>query len=162
MDELVAGGGVGCSGGGTTGITCAVLPCKNALPRGSPETAKTGVALQLESKTGILAVGVVGVIVVFGARFFTWRWRRCGLYWSFGLAVLRLKCEGTGRSRNSSEIRATTLLRDPATPSAVSFRNILLPTLGRTNRAITISATGRTRKRICEEIECQLWVLARR
>ena len=31
---------------------------------------KTGVALQLESKTGILAVGVVGVIVVFGVRFF--------------------------------------------------------------------------------------------
>ena len=47
-----------------------MFPCKNALPRGSPETVNTGVALQLESKTGILAVGVVGVIVVFGARFF--------------------------------------------------------------------------------------------
>ena len=47
-----------------------MLPCKNALPRGSPETVKTGVALQLESKSGILAIGVVGVIVVFGARFF--------------------------------------------------------------------------------------------
>ena len=67
---MVAGGGVGCSGGGTTGTTCAVLPCKNALPRGSPETVNTGVALQLESKTGILAIGVFGVVVVFGARFF--------------------------------------------------------------------------------------------
>ena len=47
-----------------------MFPCKNALPRGSPETVKTGVALQLESKTGILAVGVVEVIVDFGARFF--------------------------------------------------------------------------------------------
>ena len=47
-----------------------MLPCKNALPRGSPETVKTGVALQLESKTGILVIGVVGVIVVFGTRFF--------------------------------------------------------------------------------------------
>ena len=47
-----------------------MFPCKNALPRGSPETVNTGVALQLESKTGILAIGVVGVIVVFGVRFF--------------------------------------------------------------------------------------------
>ena len=45
-----------------------MLPCKNALPRGSPETVKTGVALQLESKTGALVVAAVGV-VVFGARF---------------------------------------------------------------------------------------------
>ena len=71
--ELVAGGGAG-SGTGTvgccwTGTTCAVLPCKNALPRGSPETVKTGVALQLESKTGALVVAAVGVVVVFGARF---------------------------------------------------------------------------------------------
>ena len=69
MDELVAGGGVRCSGG-TTGTTCAVLPCKNALPRGSPETVNIGVALQVESKTGILAIGAVGVIVLFSARFF--------------------------------------------------------------------------------------------
>ena len=47
-----------------------MLLCKNALPRGSPETVNTGVALQLESKTGILAIGVVGVIAVFGTRFF--------------------------------------------------------------------------------------------
>ena len=47
-----------------------MLPCKNALPRGSPETVKTGVALQLESKTGALPVAAVGVVVVFGARFF--------------------------------------------------------------------------------------------
>ena len=46
-----------------------MLPCKNALPRGSPETVKTGVALQPESKTGALAVAAVGVVVVFGARF---------------------------------------------------------------------------------------------
>ena len=46
------------------------MPCKNALPRGSPETVKTGVALQPESKTGALAVATVGVVVVFGARFF--------------------------------------------------------------------------------------------
>ena len=58
---------MGCCG---TGTTCAVLPCKNALPRGSPETVKTGVALQLESKTGALVVAAVGVVVVvFGARF---------------------------------------------------------------------------------------------
>ena len=74
--EIVADGGagggreiVGCCG---TGTTCAVLPCKNALPRGSPETVKTGVALQPESKTGALAVAAVGVavVVVFGLRFF--------------------------------------------------------------------------------------------
>ena len=72
--EVVADGGggggreiVGCCG---TGTTCAVLPCKNALPRGSPETVKTGVALQPESKTGALAVAAVGVVVVFGLRFF--------------------------------------------------------------------------------------------
>ena len=61
---------MGCCG---TGTTCAVLPCKNALPRGSPETVKTGVALQPESKTGALAVAAVaavGVVVVFGLRFF--------------------------------------------------------------------------------------------
>ena len=59
---------MGCCG---TGTTCAVLPCKNALPRGSPETVKTGVALQPESKTGALAVTAVGVVVVvLGARFF--------------------------------------------------------------------------------------------
>ena len=58
---------MGCCG---TGTTCTVLPCKNALPRGSPETVKTGVALQPESKTGALAVVAVGVVVVFGARFF--------------------------------------------------------------------------------------------
>ena len=59
---------MGCCG---TGTTCAVLPCKNALPRGSPETVKTGVALQPESKTGALVVAAVGaVVVVFGARLF--------------------------------------------------------------------------------------------
>ena len=60
---------MGCCG---TGTTCAVLPCKNALPRGSPETVKTGVALQPESKTGALVVAAVGVavVVVFGLRFF--------------------------------------------------------------------------------------------
>ena len=68
VDELVAGRGVE-GGGGTTGTTCAVLPCKKALPRGSPVTVKTAVALQLESKTGALAVAAVGV-VVFGVRFF--------------------------------------------------------------------------------------------
>ena len=52
-----------------TGTTCAVLPCKNALPRGSLETVKTGIALQLESKTSALAVAAVGGVVVFGARF---------------------------------------------------------------------------------------------
>ena len=52
-----------------TGTTCAVLPCKNALPRGSPETVMNAVALQLESKTCTLAVAAVGV-VIFGARFF--------------------------------------------------------------------------------------------
>ena len=79
---------------------------------------------------------------------------------SFALVALRLSCEGTWRSRSSSKIRATALLGDPTTPSAVLFRDILLPALGRAKRAITISATGRTRKRICEEIECQLWVPA--
>ena len=53
------------------------------------------------------------------------------------------------------------LLRDPTTPSAVPFRDVFLPTLGRTKRAITMPTTGRTRKRICEEIECNLWVPAR-
>ena len=52
-----------------TGTTCAVLSCKNSLPRGSPDTVMTGVALQPESKTGALAVAAVGVVVVFGARF---------------------------------------------------------------------------------------------
>ena len=52
-----------------TGTTRAVLPCKNALPRGSPETVMNAVALQLESKTCTLAVAAVGV-VIFGARFF--------------------------------------------------------------------------------------------
>ena len=45
------------------------MPCKNALPRGSLETVKTGIALQLESKTSALAVAAVGGVVVFGARF---------------------------------------------------------------------------------------------
>ena len=53
-----------------TGATCAVLPFKNALPRSSPETVNTAVALQLKSKTCTLAAATVGV-VVFGARFFT-------------------------------------------------------------------------------------------
>ena len=71
--EIVADGGAGGSKGTVgcceTGTACAVLPCKNALPRGSPETLKTSVALQPESKTGALAVPAVGV-VIFGARFF--------------------------------------------------------------------------------------------
>ena len=66
---MVAGGGVG-GRGRTTGTTCAVLPCKNALPRGSPETVNTGVALQLESKAGISGIGDFGVNDVFGGRFF--------------------------------------------------------------------------------------------
>jgi hypothetical protein len=71
--EVVAGGGAG-GGGGTvgcwTGTTCAVLPCKNALPRGSPETVNTAVALQLESKTWVLVVGD-GIVIAGGGRFFT-------------------------------------------------------------------------------------------
>jgi hypothetical protein len=70
--ELVAGDGTA-GGGGTvgcwTGTTYAVLPCKNALSNGSPETVNTAVALQFESKTWVLVV-VVGVVVA-GKRFFT-------------------------------------------------------------------------------------------
>ena len=158
---------MGCCG---TGTTCAVLPCKNALPRGSPDTVKTGVALQPESKTGALAVAAVGVFFSCGCRccscfwcaLLRWLWCLRGLYWSWSFvnAALRLSREGTWWSRNSSKIGVTTLLRDPATLSAVPLWDILLPALGRTKRAITISATGRTRKRICKEIECQLWVPA--
>ena len=53
------------------------------------------------------------------------------------------------------------MLRDPTTPFAVPFRGVFLPTLGHINRAITMPATGRTRKRICKEIEYNLWVPAR-
>ena len=47
-------------------------PCcrVRTLPRGSPETVNIGVALQVEWKTGILAIGAVGVIVLFSACFF--------------------------------------------------------------------------------------------
>ena len=71
--ELVAdgdaGGERGIVGCCRTSTTCAVLPCKNAWSRGSPETVKIDVELQLGSKTGALLVTAVGVVVVFGARF---------------------------------------------------------------------------------------------
>ncbi|KAH9012148.1 hypothetical protein EDB84DRAFT_1536869, partial [Lactarius hengduanensis] len=47
----------------------ALLPCKNALPSGSPDTVNTAVALQLSSKTSASVVVVV-VVVVAGFFFF--------------------------------------------------------------------------------------------
>ena len=63
-------GGVGSVACGT-GTRRAVLPCKIALPRGSPETVKTAVALQLSSRTGVsgLVVSVVERCFAAGAIF---------------------------------------------------------------------------------------------
>ncbi|KAH9019919.1 hypothetical protein EDB83DRAFT_2433795, partial [Lactarius deliciosus] len=47
-----AGEAVGCE----TGTMRALLPCKNALPSGSPDTVNTAVALQLPSKTSASVV----------------------------------------------------------------------------------------------------------
>jgi hypothetical protein len=55
-------------------------------------------------------------------------------------------------------MRATTLRRDPTTPTAVTFRDILLSAFRRTKRAVTLPATIRTRKCLCEEVECEIWV----
>jgi hypothetical protein len=51
--SVVAEGWAGACG---TGTMRALLPCKNALPSGSPETVNTAVALQLPSKTWVAVV----------------------------------------------------------------------------------------------------------
>ena len=62
-----------------TGTTCAVLPCKNSLSRGSPETVNTAVALQLESKTCTLVAAAVGVVVLARASSPARAWPLLGL-----------------------------------------------------------------------------------
>ena len=51
-----------------------------------------------------------------------------------------------------------TLPRDPTTPSAIPFGNILLPAFWCANRAITKSTTKRAFKRLRKKVESQVRV----
>ena len=57
-------------------------------------------------------------------------------------------------------MRGVPLPHLPTAPPAVTFIDIYLPALPRTNRTVTIVVTSRTRKRLCGEIDCRARVPA--
>ncbi|KAH9041048.1 hypothetical protein EDB85DRAFT_1565693 [Lactarius pseudohatsudake] len=126
----------------------ALLPCKKALPSGSPDTVNTAVALQLSSKTSASVV----VVVVAGFFFFFF------FVVVAAAAVPRLLLlfffAGIGAAR------WVLLTRDPTAPPAITFGDVRLSALPRAKRAVTIVATSRTLEVVRGAIERQLGVSA--
>ncbi|KAI9436858.1 hypothetical protein H4582DRAFT_1959953 [Lactarius indigo] len=85
----------------------ALLPCKSALPSGSPDTVNTAVALQLASKTCASVVVVVVVVVFAGRRLASGGGTDTG-------ALLLLLLAGVGAARWEPPWRANQLRHPPS------------------------------------------------
>jgi hypothetical protein len=132
------------------------VPCcphKNALSRGSSETEH---GRRAPARVKDLSISRRGRH--FYCLWALIHWCRHELYPGFGLRLSLSRRGRWRRGRGCRAIRATNLLRDPTTPIAVTFLDILLPAFQRTKRAVKISVIIRTPKCLCEEIECNVWV----